>query len=99
MIWTDNMLMPKGAVNKYTAELMMDFVYDPAVAAQVADYIYYVSPVNGAADNIKTLDPGAETNPLLFPTADIVAKQKNFQFLSDELESTLNDLFATLSGL
>jgi len=99
MIWTDNMLMPKGAVNKYTAELMMDYVYDPVVAAQVADYIYYVSPVKGAAENIKALDPGAETNPLLFPTDDIVAKQRNFQYLSDDLESALNDLFATLSGL
>jgi len=99
MIWTDNMLIPKGAVNKYTAELMMDYVYDPGIAAQVADYIYYVSPVKGADQEIKALDPGAETNPLLFPTADIVAKQRNFQFLSDELESSLNDLFATLSGL
>ncbi len=99
MIWTDNMLIPKGAVNKYTAELMMNYCYDPAVAAQIADYVYYVSPVNGANEKIKALDPGAETNPLLFPTAEIVAKQHNFQFLSDELESTLNDLFATLSGL
>jgi len=99
MIWTDNMLMPKGAVNKYTAELMMNYVYDPVVAAQIADYVYYVSPVKGADEHIKALDPGAETNPLLFPTADIVAKQRNFQFLSDELETSLNDLFATLSGL
>ena len=29
MLWTDNMLIPKGAANKYTAELMIDFVYDP----------------------------------------------------------------------
>src|SRR5512147_1664835 len=93
MIWTDNMLMHKGAVNKYTAELMMNCVYDPAIAAQIADYVYYVSPVKGADAQIKALDPGAESNPLLFPTADIVAKQKNFQFLSDDLESTLNDLF------
>jgi spermidine/putrescine transport system substrate-binding protein len=99
MIWTDNMLIPKGAVNKYTAELMMNWVYDPAVAAQIADYVYYVSPVSGANEKIKALDPGAESNPLLFPTADIVAKQRNFQFLSGELETTLNDLFATLSGL
>ena len=98
MIWTDNMLIPNGAVNKYTAEVMMDYVYDPVVAAQVADYVYYVSPVKGADAAIKTLDPGAETNPLLFPTPDIVAKQKNFQFLSDELEVKMNALFAKLSG-
>ena len=82
MIWTDNMLIPKGAANKYTAELMMNYVYDPAIAAQIADYVYYVSPVKGADEEIKALDPGAATNPLLFPTADIVAKQHNFQFLS-----------------
>ncbi len=98
MIWTDNMLIPKGATNKYTAELMMDYVYDPVVAAQIADYVFYVSPVEGAAEAIKKLDPGAETNPLLFPPADVIAKQHNFQFLSDELEVKLNALFAKLSG-
>lgn len=99
MIWTDNMMIPKGAANVYTAELMMNFVYDPKIAAQVADWIYYVSPVKGAADEIKALDPGAESNPLLFPTDDIVAKQHNFQFLSDALESKMNELFADLSGV
>ena len=69
MIWTDNMMIPKGAANKYTAELMMNYVYDPAIAAQIADYVYYVSPVKGADVEIKKLDPAAETNPLLFPTA------------------------------
>jgi len=99
MIWTDNMLIPKGAANKYTAELMMDFVYDPPVAAQIADYVYYVSPVKGAADEIKKLDPDAATNPLLFPPDDVVAKQKNFQFLSQELEDKMNELFADLAGV
>jgi spermidine/putrescine transport system substrate-binding protein len=98
MIWTDNMLIPKGAVNKYTAELMMDYVYDPAVAAQIADYVNYVTPVKGADAAIKAIDPGAESNPLIFPPADVVAKAHNFQFLSDELEAKMNALFAKLSG-
>ena len=29
MIWTDNMLIPKGAANKYTAELMMNLRVRP----------------------------------------------------------------------
>ncbi|MEO5918304.1 MAG: spermidine/putrescine ABC transporter substrate-binding protein [Candidatus Limnocylindrales bacterium] len=99
MIWTDNMLIPKGAANKYTAELMMDFVYEPEIAASIADWIYYVSPVKGIGDLIKELDPGAEENPLLFPTDEIVAKQQNFQFLPEALESKMNELFADLSGL
>jgi spermidine/putrescine transport system substrate-binding protein len=35
------MLIPKGAQHKYTAELMIDFVYDPAIAAQIAAYVNY----------------------------------------------------------
>jgi spermidine/putrescine transport system substrate-binding protein len=98
MIWTDNMLIPKGATNKYTAELMIDFVYDPKVAAQIEAYVYYICPVKGADVEIKKLDETAATNPLIFPTADITAKYHNFQFLSDEVEQKLDELFLELSG-
>ena len=50
MLWTDNMLIPKGAAHKYTAELMIDFVYDPAIAAQIAAWVNYVTPVKGAQE-------------------------------------------------
>jgi spermidine/putrescine transport system substrate-binding protein len=98
LIWTDNMMIPKGAANKYTAELMMDYVYDPKVAAAIADYVFYVSPVKGADEEIKKIDPDAATNPLLFPPADVVAKQHSFQALSDDNEKVLNDLYSKLSG-
>jgi spermidine/putrescine transport system substrate-binding protein len=98
LIWTDNMLIPKGAANKYTAELMMDYVYDPKIAAQIANWVYYVSPVKGADEEIKKLDPEAAANPLLFPTPEVVAKQHSFQALSDDNEKILNDLYSKLSG-
>jgi spermidine/putrescine transport system substrate-binding protein len=98
MIWTDNMLIPKGATNKYTAELMIDFVYDPKIAAQIEAYVYYICPVKGADVEIKKLDDSAATNPLIFPTADISAKFHNFQFLTDELEQKLDELYLDLTG-
>jgi spermidine/putrescine transport system substrate-binding protein len=98
MIWTDNMVIPKGATNKYTAELMINFVYDPKIAAQIEDYVYYVCPVKGADVEIKKLDPGAESNPLIFPPADVQAKYHNFQFLTAELEQKLDELYLDLTG-
>jgi spermidine/putrescine transport system substrate-binding protein len=98
MVWTDNMLIPKGAEHKYTAELMMNWVYDPKIAAQIEAYVYYVCPVKGADVEIAKIDDTAPQNPLIFPTADIVAKQHNFQFLSPDLENTLKDLFSDLQG-
>jgi spermidine/putrescine transport system substrate-binding protein len=98
MIWTDNMVIPKGATNKYTAELMMNFVYDPVIAAAIEDYVYYVCPVKGADVEIKKLDPGAESNPLIFPPADVQAKFHNFQFLPEDIEAKLDELYLDLSG-
>lgn len=99
MIWTDNMLIPKGAANKYTAELMMDFVFDVDRAARLANFIYYISPVKGVAEAITELDPEAGDNPLLFPPADVVAKQHEQPNWDEETEATANELFATLSGV
>ena len=103
MIWTDNLLIPKGALNKYTAELMMNFAYDPKIAGQIANYVYYVSPVKGAEDVLKELNKAAPLDQahldLLFPPDAVVAKQHNFQFLTDELEAKMNDLYADLSGV
>ena len=98
MIWTDNMLIPKGAANKYTAELMMNFVYDPPSPRRSRTTSTTSRRSKGTEAAIEALDPGASTNPLLFPPPDVVAKQHNFQFLSPEIEDVLNELYANLSG-
>ena len=70
------MIIPKGAENKYTAELMIDFVYDVDRAARLANFIYYISPGQGRrARRSRRSIPRPPTNPLLFPPADVVAKQ------------------------
>jgi spermidine/putrescine transport system substrate-binding protein len=97
-IWTDNMLIPKGAANKYTAELMINWVYDVNRAARLANWIYYISPVKGVADAITELDPEAGDNPLLFPPADVIAEQHELPNWTEEDESAINELFADLTG-
>ena len=72
-IWTDNMLIPKGG-DAYTASTFMNFVYQPAIAAQIAAYINYVSPVKGAKEEMEKLDPELASNPLIFPDADTLSK-------------------------
>jgi len=98
MLWTDNMLIPKGAAHKYTAELMINFVYDPAIAAQIAAYVNYVTPVKGAKEVLAADDPDLANNPLIFPPADVLAKVKIFKGLSEEEETYFNDKFSVLLG-
>jgi spermidine/putrescine transport system substrate-binding protein len=67
MIWTDNMLIPKGG-DAYTASTYMNYVYTPAVAAKMAAGIQYVTPVKGAQQVLAKTDPKLASNPLIFPT-------------------------------
>jgi spermidine/putrescine transport system substrate-binding protein len=76
-IWTDNMLIPKGG-DAYTASTYMNFVYDPKIAAQIALYVNYITPVKGAKEEAAKIDPEVADNPLIFPDADTLSKVKIF---------------------
>jgi len=98
MLWTDNMLIPKGAQHKYTAELMIDFVYDPAIAAQIAAYVNYVTPVKGAKEELAKTDAEMAANPLIFPPDDVLAQVKIFKGLTEDEETYFNNKFSALLG-
>ena len=98
MLWTDNMLIPKGAAHKYSAELFIDFVYDPAIAAQIAAWVNYVTPVKGAREALAASDPELAESPLIFPPDEVLANVKIFKTLSEEEETAFNDKFAALTG-
>jgi len=70
MVWTDNMLIPKGG-NAYTASVYMSFYYDPKIAAMVEDYVNYICPVVGADKVLLKTDPGVAKNTLIFPTKEM----------------------------
>jgi spermidine/putrescine transport system substrate-binding protein len=65
--WSDNMMIPKGAEQPYGAEALMNYVYDPEVAAKIAAYVNYVSPVPAAQEVLAKTDPELAENPLIFP--------------------------------
>jgi spermidine/putrescine transport system substrate-binding protein len=77
MIWTDNMLIPKGGSSP-TASTYMNFVYDPKIAAKLAAAITYVTPVKGAKEELAKTDPETANNPLIFPDDNTLSQVKQF---------------------
>jgi len=98
VLWSDNMLVPNKATHKGNAELLMNYYYDPAVAAELAAWVNYICPVKGAQEEMEKIDPELASNPLIFPTEEIQAKAKDFMYLTDEQERSYQSKFQQVIG-
>ena len=72
-LWSDNMVIPVGAPNPAAAYKYMNYVYEPKNAAQVTEYVNYVSPVNGSKEVLLKEDPAIANNELIFPSDEYTA--------------------------
>lgn len=99
MLWTDNMVIPKGAKNKGQAEIWIDFYYKPENAAAVAAWVNYVCPVKGAAEVLLAEDPDIGGNPLIFPTDEMTERLHQFRDTTADEEQRWAEEFSRVQGL
>jgi len=74
MLWSEDMVIPTGAPNPTAAEAWMNYVYDPTVQANIAEYVNYVTPVEGVKPILAKRDPELAENQLIFPSASFTKK-------------------------
>ena len=97
-LWSDNLMVPIASPHKTNAEKLMNYYYEPAVAAQVAAYVNYICPVEGAKAEMEKIDPSLVDSPLIFPTAEDLAKVKVFHTLTPDEETTYSESFQKVIG-
>ena len=108
ILWTDNMAIPKGAQHPNAALEMMNYLYEPETAAQVAEWVNYITPVPGAQEIITQHADDAEAegdtetaeylravaeSPLVFPTQEMLDRLYSYKVLDEEEERQWNELF------
>jgi len=98
MLWTDNMLIPALAQHKKNAEKIMNNYYDPAVAAQVAAYVNYICPVQGAQAEMEKIDPELASSEFIFPTDAMLNETYVFMELTPEQNEAYERLFQKAIG-
>jgi spermidine/putrescine transport system substrate-binding protein len=74
MLWSDNMVIPVGAPNPTAAYEWMNYAYDPQNQAQIANYNYYFTPVEGTKEVLEQKGSPAAKSPLVFPTDEFTAE-------------------------
>jgi spermidine/putrescine transport system substrate-binding protein len=96
----DNLLIPStaSAEGKANAEKLINFYYDPAIAAEVAAYVNYVCPVKGAQEEMEKFDPELASSPYIFPDAATSAKLGVFRSLTPAEETTWGEAFQKAAG-
>jgi spermidine/putrescine transport system substrate-binding protein len=94
MSFVDTFMVPKGAANVEQAHAWMNYVYDPAVSGPLFEFISYVSPVDGA---VEEMSQAAQDDPLINPPAD--AKLYEFRTLSQDEADDLENAFAQATQL
>jgi spermidine/putrescine transport system substrate-binding protein len=97
-ISSDNMMVPVGARHKANAEKLMNYYYDPEVAATVAAYVDYICPVVGAQEAMQRVDPSLVSDTNIFPDAATLAKVKIFRTLTPQEETDFGGQFQKTIG-
>ncbi|MDI2127513.1 polyamine ABC transporter substrate-binding protein [Yinghuangia seranimata] len=77
-LWSENLMVPNRASHKANAEALMNFYYDPQIAAELAASVQYICPVPAAREILaknedKDIAELAE-NELMFPSAETQAR-------------------------
>ncbi|MEU5552913.1 spermidine/putrescine ABC transporter substrate-binding protein [Micromonospora sp. NPDC047793] len=97
-LWSDNMLVPNKATHKGNAEALINHYYEPAIAAQLAAYVNYICPVQGAQEEMEKIDPELAANPLIFPDEAILSKARVFMALDEQQEREYETKFQQVIG-
>lgn len=96
-IWNDTMVVPIGSPRKANAEALMNYYYEPEVAAEVAAWVNYVTPVKGAYEAAMDIDPDLAENKLIFPDAATLAQAKAFRTLSSDEDNEFQAAFQAIA--
>ncbi|BDM71898.1 ABC transporter substrate-binding protein [Streptomyces nigrescens] len=98
MTSTDNLMVPNKARHKENAERLIDYFYEPKVAAQLAAYINYVCPVDGVREELAKIDKKAADNPLILPDKEMAARSHSFRALTAKENKVFSQKFSDLTG-
>ena len=69
ILWGDSFVIPANSPNKYTAEVFLDFLMRPEIAAAITNELSYVT-ANESADEF--VDVEIRNDPVVFPPREVL---------------------------
>lgn len=97
-VFIDSFSMPKATAAFDQVHALIDYYYEPEVAAQVTEYVQYVTPVAGAQEAMAKLNPELAENPLVFPDEEMSARIFDMRSLTAQEDNRYAQAFQKVLG-
>lgn len=97
-LFVDSFCMPVATEKRDLVQELIENYYEPEVAAEVAAYVQYVTPVKGAQEAMAKLAPELADNPLIFPDEDMSARIFDVRSLSSDEDNRYTQAFQKVLG-
>ena len=94
-IWFDSMCIPNTSTNQEAAEAFINFMCDPQIAFENADYIGYSTPISAAK---ALLDEEIQNDLAAYPSQEILDQCEVFIDLGQEMSNFTNDKWNELKA-
>jgi len=89
-LFIDAMCIPTCCQEKEAAELFINFLCDPEIAAANIDWICYGTPLSAAKE---FLDEEVVNDPVTYPSDEVLENGTSFTFLPEEISRFVEGLF------
>src|SRR5712691_2152882 len=94
--WFDAMAIPKSAPHKFTAEVFINYMLRPEVAAANANTTGYATANRVAIE--KYVDPQVAGNPAIYPPAEALARVTFLETIPDDLLPLYEEIWTRVLG-
>ena len=94
----DNFMVPSTSTKAVDASKLVNYYYDPEIAAKVAAYVNYVCPVVGAQEAMAKVDAKLQNSEFIFPTQATLDRLKIFRPLTDAEQTSFETAFQAAAG-
>ncbi len=95
ILWVDYFVVSKASKNKKLAMDFLNFINEPKVAAQMAEFVYYASP-NKAAE--KHLPQDFLDDPVIYPDKSLLDHGEFFRELPPRTQRSYNNILPHIVG-
>lgn len=89
-LFIDAMCIPTCSQEKEAAELFINFLCDPEIAAANMDWVGYGTPLSAAKDY---LDPETVNDPVAYPSEEALVNGTSFAYLPEDISRYMESLF------